>query len=581
MEVKAGGILKKSKKFNNRDSVVQDQNELQALLDVGKALSSEHETEKILDMILEEAINNTQSDGGSIYLVEKVPQDSLGGARPKFTHKLKFHKSLNRSLAYIQEYNKFMDIDTTSIAGYVALTTETVTIKDCYNLPEETPFKFNYEFDVNYNYKTQSVLAVPIKTNKGRVVGVVQLVNKTRSFRRQTDPKTKKHQPISMENVIAYSSHDVRLMEAFASHAAVALENAKLTQDIEKLFDSFVKASVTAIESRDPSTSGHSDRVADLTCSLAERVDGSKLGIYKDISFSIQQMRELRYAALLHDFGKIGVKEDVLLKAKKLYPYELESIMQRLDTIKYKNEAVVWREIAEQATELIDDLKNLQDKPHVCSSSGCAHSLHKAQDQKTVLAQALWKVDGFNRKVEQIREAIIKANESQVLQGDLNITELVTFIETLSTNLNRTILLPEEKQRLLIPRGTLSPEERREIESHVSHTFTFLYQIAWTDDLSGIPEIAHAHHEKLDGTGYPRGLKTDQIPIQSRMMTICDIYDALTAMDRAYKKSVSNERALDILNLEVKDGKLDKNLVDLFIEAKVYTIVQNYKKKAA
>jgi response regulator RpfG family c-di-GMP phosphodiesterase len=314
---------------------------------------------------------------------------------------------------------------------------------------------------------------------------------------------------------------------------------------------------------------------------LAEKVDLTKDGVYREINFTLQQMRELRYAALLHDFGKIGVKENVLLKAKKLYPYELESIMQRLDTIKYKNEAIIWREIAEQATEVVEELKTLQDKPHVCNHSGCSHAIHTAQDQKTVLAQSLWKVDGFNRKVEQIREAIVKANESQVLQGDLNIKELVEFIDTLSKNLNRTILMPEEKQRLLIPRGTLSPDERREIESHVSHTFTFLYQIAWTDDLGGVPEIAHAHHEKLDGTGYPRGLKADQIPIQARMMTICDIYDALTAMDRAYKKSLSNERALDILNLEVKEGKLDKNLVDLFIEAGVYRIVQNYKKKAA
>lgn len=573
--------MKKSKKLSNYQRSTDNQVELQALLDVGKALSSEHETEKILDMILEEAINNTQSDGGSIYLIEKVPQDSMGGARPRFSHKLRFHKSLNKSLSYIKEYNKFMSIDNSSIAGYVALSTESVTIEDCYNLPKDTPFTFNYEFDESYDYKTMSVLAVPIKTNKGRVVGVVQLVNKTKTFRRQNDPKNKKVQPISLENVIPYSTHDIHLMEAFASHAAVALENAKLTQDIEKLFDSFVKASVTAIESRDPSTSGHSDRVADLTCGLAEKVDFIKDGTYKEINFSLQQMKELRYAALLHDFGKIGVKENVLLKAKKLYPYELESIMQRLDTIKYKNEAIVWREIAEQATEVVEELKELQNTPHVCAHSNCNHGIHRAEDQKTVLAQSLWKVDGFNRKVEQIREAIVKANESQVLQGDFNINELVNFIEMLSKNLNRTILMPEEKQRLLIPRGTLSPEERKEIESHVSHTFTFLYQIAWTDELGGIPEIAHAHHEKLDGTGYPRGLKANQIPIQARMMTVCDIYDALTAMDRAYKKSVSNERAFEILNLEVKEGKLDKNLVDLFIEAGVYRIVENYKKKAA
>lgn len=574
--------MKKVKKpITKRNAPLQDQNELQALLDVGKALSSEHETEKILDMILEEAIANTQSDGGSIYLVEKVPQDSLGGARPKFSHKLKFHKSLNKSLHYIAANNTFMDINNSSIAGYVALTTESVTIDDCYHLPETTPFSFNYEFDKAYNYKTKSVLAVPIKTNKGRVVGVVQLVNKTKIYRRETDPKNKKSQPVTMKNVIAYSAHDVHLMEAFASHAAVALENAKLTKDIEKLFDSFVKASVTAIESRDPSTSGHSDRVADLTCALAEKVDLSKIGAYKDITFSVAQMKELRYAALLHDFGKIGVKEDVLLKAKKLYPYELEVIMQRLDTIRYKNEVLIWREIAEQTSEMVNELKELNNKPHVCANVTCAHALHKADGQKNTLAQALWNVDGFNRKVEQIRESIIRANESQVLQGDLNIVELVKFIETLSTNLNRTIILPEEKERLLIPRGTLSAEERKEIESHVSHTFTFLYQIAWIDDLGGVPEIAHAHHEKLDGTGYPRGLKADQIPIQSRMMTVCDIYDALTAMDRAYKKSISEERALDILKLEVSDGKLDKNLVDLFIESGVYKIVGDYKKKAA
>lgn len=572
--------MKKSKLIKSQRP--ENESELQALLDVGKALSSEHETEKILDMILEEAINNTQSDGGSIYLADKVPQDSMGGARPKFTHKLKFHKSLNKSLAFNKEHNQYMNIDNSSIAGYVALSTESITIEDCYNLPKDTPFTFNYDFDRSSNYVTKSVLAVPIKTNKGRVVGVVQLVNKTKTFRRQSDTDKKNIQPpISIADVIAYSDHDVKLMEAFASHAAVALENAKLTQDIEKLFDSFVKASVTAIESRDPSTSGHSDRVADLTCTLAEKVDLIRVGSYKDITFSIQQMRELRYAALLHDFGKIGVKEDVLLKAKKLYPYELESIMQRLDTIRYKNEAVVWREIAEQTTEVVEELKKLEATPHICPHSGCAHVIHSAHDQKTVLAQAVWKIDGFNRKVEQIRDAIVRANESQVLQGDLNIKELVEFIETLSKNLNRTILQPEEKQRLLIPRGTLSPEERKEIESHVSHTFTFLYQIAWTDDLGGVPEIAHAHHEKLDGTGYPRGLKANQIPIQARMMAICDIYDALTAMDRAYKKSVSNERALDILNLEVKDGKLDRSLVDLFIEAQVYKVVENYKKKAA
>ncbi len=569
-------LMKKNKKVSPITDY--DNTELQALLDVGKALSSEHETEKVLDMILSEAINNTQSDGGSIYLIEKIPQDSFGGRRPRFCHKLKFHKSVNRSLNKLINSDVLLDIDSSSIAGHVAYTGESLLIEDCYNLPVEATFTFNKDFDEKNQYRTKSVLAVPIKTNKSKVVGVVQLVNKMKVFRRETDPASAKkgNKQLNVGNIISYSAHDVRLMEAFASHAAVALENAKLTQDIEKLFASFVRASVTAIESRDPSTSGHSDRVADLTCSLAEKVDHVDSGIYKDISFSAQQMKEIRYAALLHDFGKIGVKENVLLKAKKLYPHELETILLRLDTVKSKNESIIWRDIAEKATDLVEELKANDGKPHVCDHSGCNHASHK--DAKNQLAQALWNIDGFNRKVDQIREAIVQANESQVMQGDLNIQELVKFIETVSKNLNQTILLPAEKNRLLIPRGTLSPEERKEIESHVSHTFTFLYQIAWTDDLAGVPEIAHAHHEKLDGTGYPRKLKADQIPIQSRMMAICDIYDALTAMDRAYKKSVSNERALEILNLEVKEGKLDKSLVDMFIEAQVYRIVQGYKK---
>src|SRR5690606_31345683 len=143
-----------------------------------------------------------------------------------------------------------------------------------------------------------------------------------------------------------------------------------------------------------------------------------------------------------------------------------------------------------------------------------------------------------NRKLEQIKEAILKANESQIMDFDLDIKQLIGSIEEMAKHVNQIILTPGERERLLIARGTLSSDERKEIESHVTHTFNFLSQIAWTDDLGGIPEIAHCHHEKLNGTGYPRQLKSDQIPVQSRMMTICDIYDALTAMDRPYKKAV-------------------------------------------
>lgn len=539
--------------------------DLYSLLDVGRALSSEHETDKILDMIVQKAIENTLADGGSIYLVERIKQDSFGGARLPFKRMLRFHKASSKSLKSTL-INKLMEIDNNSIAGYVAQTGHAVLIDDCYCLPEDSPFKFNRDFDKETGYRTKSILSVPIKTNKGQVIGVVQLVNKLKAYRRKTDLKRFfPDKPAPESEIIRFNEYDGQLMQAFASHAAVALENAKLTNDIAKLFESFVKASVTAIEARDPSTSGHSDRVAMLTTSFAEKVDAVQVGEFSDIRFTTEQMREIRYAALLHDFGKIGVRENILLKAKKLFPHELETILLRLETLKSKNEARKWREVAEQMAQFHQQgiLKNPQGD----------------------LGQALWQVDSFNKKIDEIRAGILKANESQVLDRDFDIAKLLSWIDGASTSLSQDILTVDERRRLSIPRGTLGEEERREIESHVTHTYLFLSQIAWTDDLAGVPDIAYAHHEKLDGTGYPRNLKADLIPIQSRMMTISDIYDALTAMDRPYKKALTPERAIDILHLEANEGKLDKRLLKIFVEAEVFKACHpsdfNQKKKPA
>lgn len=538
--------------------------ELYSLLDVGLALSSEHETDKILDMIVQKAIENTLADGGSIYLLERVRQDSLGGARAPYKRMLRFHKATNKTLKS-RLVNRLMEIDNNSIAGYVAQSGNAVIIDDCYNLPEDTPFKFNIEFDRETGYRTKSILAVPIRTNKGHVIGVVQLVNKLRAFRRKTDrPAFFPDAQAPSDLIVPFSQYDSHLMQAFASHAAVALENAKLTNDIARLFESFVKASVTAIEARDPSTSGHSDRVAILTTNFAERVSLISTGEFADISFSTEQMREIRYAALLHDFGKIGVRENVLLKAKKLFPNELETILLRLETLQAKNEARTWRETCELLVQM--------------------HTNKTLDNPQAQLGQALWNIDSFNRQLDEIRKGILKANESQVLDKDFDIANLMKWIDNAQAQMNHLLITPDEKKRLSIPRGTLGDDERREIESHVSHTYQFLSQIAWTEDLSGVPDIAHAHHEKLDGSGYPRGVRADLIPLQSRMMTISDIYDALTAMDRPYKKAVSPERAIEILHLEAGQGKLDNKLLKIFVEAEIFKSVETHKhtrKKAA
>lgn len=550
---------KKSKKSDHHGHHGQSETQkLHALLAVGTALSSERETPKILDMIITRAQQNTQADGASVYLIEKVPQDSFGGARPQFIEKLRFHKMINQSISSSIPA-VVLDIDNNSVVGYVAKSGISVRIRDCYTLDKDTPYQFMRDLDRALGYRTKSVLAVPIKTSKGKVLGVLQLVNKLRPDTAGTTP-TKK---IAEKSIIAFSDQDMNLMEAFASQAAVALDNAKLTQDIASLFESFVRASVTAIESRDPSTSGHSDRVALLTVDFAKKVDHISSGPFASINFSRDQIRELRYAALLHDFGKIGVRENLLLKGKKLYPHELETVLLRLDAIKNNNESTLWRNTVQSLAQKAKD-----------------NNLNNVDAE---LGQTLLQINSFNQQLEQIRLGIMKANESQIIDKDFNVQKLLQWIENASHNLGVKLLNESEFERLSVRRGTLSVPERKEIESHVSHTFEFLRQIAWTDDLSKVPDIAHAHHEKLDGTGYPRGLLQDQIPIQSRMMTISDIYDALTAMDRPYKKAVSAERAIEILQMEAGEGKLDPKLLEVFIESEIYKVAHppgSFKKAA-
>ncbi len=541
----------------------QEDRELSSLLDIGAALSSEHETHKVLTMILEKATENTNADGGSIFLVERTKKMNVVGERQSYNSMLRFSHSLNmtfNSEASLRE--KLISINEDSIAGYVAFTGKSVRIRDAYTLPADAPFKFNSDLDRSQNYRTKSVLCVPIRTNKGRILGVVQLVNKRRSFRRADDPNpVETSLRVPEKEIIAFSEHDDKLMHAFASHAAVALENAKLTEDIGNLFESFVKASVMAIEARDPSTSGHSDRVAEMTVKLAETVDQHGSGFFKDIKFTSDQIREIRYASLLHDFGKIGVREAILVKAQKLFPHELETVLLRLATISSMNEAHIWRECAEEMGKLILAKETLNPADY--------------------LSRSLWTVDSFNKKVDQIRRGILKANESQVIDNDFDINSLMIEIKRTSDEIGQKILDEGDFVKLSIKRGTLSPQERAQIESHVSHTFDFLSQIAWTDQLQNVPDIAHAHHEKLDGTGYPRHLKANQIPIQSRMMTIADIYDALTAFDRPYKKAVDSIRAIDILHGEANDGKLDKELLRIFIEARVFEVVFPSRNKKA
>jgi len=309
-----------------------------------------------------------------------------------------------------------------------------------------------------------------------------------------------------------------------------------------------VLAAVHAIEQRDPTTYGHSGRVAGMTVELAEVVDRAPDGTYRNVRFTREQVRELRYAALLHDFGKVGVREQVLVKAKKLYPPDLSFIRHRHAFIRRTAEREFWRQRAE-----------------FLETHGKKGYEGFVKEREEAHHRELQELDHF-------LEVVLKANEPSILpEGSFE--ELQSWGQRSYLGLDGTsepFLTPDEVRYLTIRKGSLDDAERLEIESHVTHTFQFLQRIPWTRELQQVPLIAYGHHEKLDGRGYPRRIAADAIPIQTRIMTISDIYDALTAQDRPYKRAVPFERALEIMTDEVKEGQLDAELFRLFIEGKVF-----------
>jgi HD-GYP domain-containing protein (c-di-GMP phosphodiesterase class II) len=317
------------------------------------------------------------------------------------------------------------------------------------------------------------------------------------------------------------------------------------------LFEGFVTAAVTAIESRDPTTHGHSGRVATMSVGLAEAVDRAGGGPYASVRFSRAQLRELRYAGLLHDFGKVGVREEVLIKEKKLYPPDLQLIEHRFALLI-------------QNAEL--EFERMRAK----------HLLERGRERydETVLALEA-RLRARRVELERYRQAILTANEPTILaEGSFAELQRLARETYLDQHGDEQPLLTERELRFLsISKGNLDDAERREIESHVNHTYRFLQQIPWTRELRGIPDIAYGHHEKLNGQGYPRQIGAREIPVQTRMMTIADIYDALTASDRPYKRAVSVTQALDILHAESREGLLDRDLLTTFVDARVYETV--------
>jgi HD-GYP domain-containing protein (c-di-GMP phosphodiesterase class II) len=499
---------------------------------IGMALMSERDPDQLLSLILTQARKVTQSDAGSLYLVE---EDDAG------TEMLRFRLSQNDTLPDLPNPDFRLPIDTSSTAGYAAATREPLVLEDVYDLPAGSPFSFNAGFDREHGYRAKSQLVVPMLDHQDRVVGVLQLINRKR------DPEAAiRDEASATEFVLPYEETQVETVQSLAGQAAISIENGQLYQAIENLFEGFIKAAVTAIDQRDPTTSGHSVRVTELTCELAEVVHAHLDGPYADVSFSREEMKQLRYAGLLHDFGKVGVRESVLVKQKKLPPEMWERLIARFDLCRTTLRAAHQR----------DRLALVED-----GSAGA--EAFEALD--TALASEMEKLEAFE-------QAVRDANEPRVLpeEGAAILDEILDFaVEDLDGETLK-LMSEDELHYLRIRRGSLDQDEIKQIQSHVVHSYNFLQEIPWTPELARIDEIVRGHHEKLDGTGYPDGVAAEDIPVETRMMTVADIFDALTASDRPYKRAMPVERALSILQMEAEGGQLDPEMVRLFVESEVY-----------
>ena len=515
--------------------------ELGELINIARAMTTERDVNKLLGVILEKSRFVTGADAGSIYVVDDDAGEE-GEAGPMSRVRgpmLRFKLSQNESVNY--DSREFvMPISTRSIAGSAVVGRKAISIADAYDIPAGAPYGFDRRFDEKIGYRTKSILTVPLISQRDEVIGVIQLINK----KKNPDKKLFTKEDVE-EQVVPFDERSEELLGMVAAQAGASLENALLYDEIHKLFAGFVKASVEAIESRDPTTSGHSRRVADLTVELAKVVDAETTGPYKLASFSREDLRELEYASLLHDFGKIGVREKVLTKANKLYEEKVELIRARFDFIGRSLEADMLR-------RKLTALERGAPRSEL-------EALEKEYVERRAELEASWSI-------------IMAANEPTVLAaGDFAKIELIAKESYFDMRGDQKFLIEaDEAVALSVKRGSLTPREYDEITSHVTHTYKFLSNIPWGKAFRRVPQIAGAHHERLNGTGYPNRLRAEEIPVQSKMMSISDIFDALTASDRPYKKAVPVERAIDILEYGVKDQHLDPELVRIFREARVW-----------
>jgi len=520
----------KSTEKELKDYVEKQREQSKKLIEIGIALSAEKDISNLLELIVDSARDFTNADGGTLYIVSDDEKSLNFEIVQTNSLNIRMGGKTGEEINWppVPLFNEDGSPNKENVSANVAITKKLVNIPDVYDV-EGFNFEGTRKFDESTGYRSMSMLVIPMLNHENEIIGVLQLLN-------SKDEST--------DETIPFTEENIDLTASLASQAAIAVTNVRLIQDLKDLFDSFIRTIATAIDEKSPYTAGHISRVANLTMEIARKINVTEWGKYGKFNFSDDELEELRLAAWMHDVGKITTPEHVVDKSTKL-----EKIFDRVDLLKIRFEAIKLQMEKEWYNKKIEILTD------------------EGKESKK-LAELDKEYSGKIAKFNDDAEFCMQCNVPGEFMEDDKIERLQEFAKQ-SYGFNgesQPYISGDELLNLSIKRGTLNESDRKIIENHATMTLKMLNELPFSKKLQHVPQYAAAHHEKLNGTGYPLKLKGDEISVQARVMAIADIFEALTAKDRPYKDPMKLSQAIKILGFMVKDEHLDPDLVEVFLK---------------
>jgi len=503
--------------------------EISQLTSIGKALGDRKDISEVLEIILAIARRFTKADGGTLYLVDNKNQNLNFHVIHNTTLKLKKSgKAIN--LPGVLLYNKDNTPNLSNVASYVFHTEQIVNIDDVYKT-KKFQFQGTRKFDAALHYKSQSMIVIPMRNHENNIIGILQLINSIDPFSGKT---------------VSFTSNDQEKAAALASHASVLLTQQNLILEMKELFEAFIKAIAVSIDEKSKHTSGHIQRVAELSMMIGNAINEDTT-VYKNTSLDPDQMDELRIAALMHDTGKITTPDNIINKSSRLELFHdrIELIKTRWNLFKTNQKLAA----AQKKLALLDQTQHHEQLARIDDS--CSEKINELEKEFDTLSCI---------------NSTKRIHDKDLIYRLRKIYEKSDLIN----NKKENYLSDDEFENLSVLKGTLTQQEREIINSHASLSQKILNKLPWPKKLANIPSIAGAHHEKLDGSGYPLHLKKEDLNIQARILAIADIFEALSAQDRPYKKPKTLNQTVRVLEQMGQKKLLDSDIIKIFLKSETH-----------